>query len=86
MPKFNVQLNHIDRSKQHLSEQTEQINPFQVNLRTTGANLAQEEPREIDQVVNGHSLPQTGKFSIKIACQGSSMHLDIGIMQSPTRI
>ena len=61
MPKFNVQLNHIDRSKQQ-SEQTEQINPFQVNLRSTGANLAEQEPREADQGLNGHSVQQTGEF------------------------
>ena len=62
MPKFNVQLNHIDRSKQQ-SEQSEQINPFQVNLRSTGANLVDEEPREIDQGLNGHTVQQSGKFA-----------------------
>lgn len=61
MPKFNVQLNHIDRPKQESAGGTSQINPFSVvNLRATGRTTREEVPKEEEyeeEIINGHNQP-----------------------------
>ena len=60
MPKFNVQLNHIDRPKQEsqVESSSEQINPFRVSLRATGNNTSVLAQKEETNELNGNSPTQ----------------------------
>ena len=60
MPKFNVQLNHIDRPKQEsqVESSSEQINPFRVSLRATGNNTSVLTQKEETNELNGNSPTQ----------------------------
>ena len=75
MPKFNVQLNHIDRPKQESAGGTCQINPFSVvSLRSTGRSTREEVAKEEEyeeEIINGHN--QAGQHS-----REQSMELENG--------
>ena len=62
MPKFNIQLNHVQKSSDinlRTENRTEEVNPFQVNLRATG-KPTRVEPEPESPSITHHSPQQNG--------------------------
>ena len=68
MPKFNIQLNHVQRNSENQNQQ-EEINPFQVNLKDraiyTGLSMEFDKIHLKDAIVTWsdmHSFSEFDKF------------------------